>query len=55
MTLLDQRQGLLDLGLNFAVVQTVLAVEGHLQAVGQRLGLVVGLADLVAMDCLVAH
>jgi hypothetical protein len=51
----DQRQGLLGLGLNLAVVTTVLVVEDRLQVVGQRLDLVVDLVvDLVGqavMDC----
>jgi hypothetical protein len=53
--LLGQPQDLLGLGLNFVVVQTVLVVVGHLQVVGQPLGLVVDLADLVEMDCLVGR
>ena len=51
MILLDQ----LDLGLNFAVVQTVLVVEGRLQVVGQRLALVADLGGLVVKDCLVGR
>jgi uncharacterized membrane protein (UPF0136 family) len=48
---LDLQPVLLDLGLNLAVVQTVLVVEDRLRVVDQRQGLVVGLVDLVAMDC----
>ena len=43
--------GQLDLGLNLAVVQTVLVVAGRLQVAGQQPDLVAGLVDLVAMDC----
>jgi hypothetical protein len=47
--LLDQ----LDSDPNSAVVQTVLVVEGRLQVVVQRLGLVVDLVVRAVMDCLV--
>jgi hypothetical protein len=49
--LLDQ----LDSDPNSAVVQTVLVVEGRLQVVVQRLGLVVDLVALVVMDYLAAR
>jgi hypothetical protein len=52
LILLAQHQGLLGLGLNFVMVQTVFAVEGHLQVVDQPLALVADLAGQVAMDCL---